>query len=82
MKLVATNTGQNSLNRREESVSTVKIVGTEKWIGTHASKPYGTHVHKPNGEWNRFAEIMMINFAEMNNPTFSSHQPIGKRRVQ
>ena len=26
---------------------------------------YGTHVNKPNGEWNRLAEIMMINFAEM-----------------
>ena len=31
---------------------------------------YGTHVSKPNGEWNRVAENMMINFAETGSSLF------------
>ena len=30
----------------------------------------GTHVNKPNGEWNRVAENMMIHFAESGHPVF------------
>ena len=31
---------------------------------------YGTHVSKPNGEWNKTAEVMMLNFAESGHPVF------------
>ena len=33
-------------------------------------KRCGTHVSKPNGEWNKTAEIMMLNFAERGYPVF------------
>ena len=33
-------------------------------------KLYGTHVSKPNGEWNKTAEVMMLNFAESGHPVF------------
>ena len=35
-------------------------------------KRYGTHASKPNGEWNRVAENMMINFAESGHPQFQA----------
>ena len=31
--------------------------------------------NKPNGEWNRVAEIMMINFAESGHPIFQATSP-------
>ena len=34
----------------------------EKW--------YGTHTQKPDGEWDRTAESMMLNFAESGHPAF------------
>ena len=30
----------------------------------------GTHVYKPNGEWDKVADIMMINFSECGHPVF------------
>ena len=42
-------------------------------------KRYGTHGNKPNGECNRVAEIMMINFAESGHPTFQVTSPLEKR---
>ena len=38
-------------------------LGTEK-------KWYGTHVHKPNGERDDVADIMMINFCDSGHPVF------------
>ena len=32
----------------------------------------GTHVRMPNGEWNRVAEIMTVNFAESSHPIFQA----------
>ena len=31
-------------------------------------KWYGTHVSKPHSEWNKTAEVMMLNFAESGHP--------------
>ena len=31
---------------------------------------YGTHVNKPNGEWNKTVEVMMLNFAESGHRVF------------
>ena len=36
----------------------------KKWYGTH------THTYKPNGEWDRVAEVMMLNFSETGHPVF------------
>ena len=41
-------------------------------------KWYGTHVSKPNGEWNRVAENMMIYFAESGHPIFQATSPLGR----
>ena len=38
-------------------------LGCEKWW-------YGTHVNKSNGEWNKIAEVMMLNFGERGHPVF------------
>ena len=35
-------------------------------------KWYCTHARKPNGEWNRVAEIMTVNFAESGHPIFQA----------
>ena len=39
------------------------VLGSEK-------KWYGTRVSKPDGEWDRAAEDMMLNFAESGHPVF------------
>ena len=45
--------------------------GCWSYLGPGCEKKwYETHVNKPNGEWNRVAEIMMINFAESGHPIF------------
>ena len=41
-------------------------------------KWHGTHVSKPNGEWNRVAEIMMLNFAESGHPVFRATSASGR----
>ena len=33
-------------------------------------KWYGTHAHKPDGEWEKTADGMMLNFAESGHPVF------------
>ena len=39
--------------------------GRWSFLGSGCEKKwYGTHTHKPDGEWDRPAEGMMLNFAE------------------
>ena len=39
--------------------------GHRSFLGPGSEKKwYGTHTYKPNGDWNRVADIMMINFSE------------------
>ena len=45
-------------------------------------KWYGTHVNKPNGKWNRVAEIMMINFAESGHPIFQATSSMGRGELK
>ena len=35
-------------------------------------KWYGTHTYKPDGEWDRVAEDMMVNFSESGHPVFKA----------
>ena len=45
--------------------------GCWSFLGPGCEKKwYGTHVSKPNGEWNKTAEVMMLNFAESGHPVF------------
>ena len=42
------------------------------------NKRYGTHVNKPDGEWDRTAESMMLNFAESGHPVFLATRALGR----
>ena len=41
-------------------------------------KRYGTQVSKPNGDWNKTAEVMMLNFAESGHPVFRATSASGR----
>ena len=41
-------------------------------------KWYSTHESKPQGEWNRVAELMMIKFGESKHPVFRSTSPLSR----
>ena len=43
--------------------------GCWSFLGPGCEKS-GTHVSTPNGEWNKTAEVMMLNFAESGHPVF------------
>ena len=53
------------------------ISGTWLW-----QKWYGSHVRKPNGEWDRVAEIMTINFAECGHPIFQATGPLARGELK
>ena len=48
----------------------------------HASdldqKWHSTHESKPQGEWDRVAELMMIKFSESGHPVFRSTSPLSR----
>ena len=57
--------------------------GCWSYLGLGCEKKwYGTHVNKPNGEWNRVAEIMMINFAESRHPIFQATSLSGRGEIE
>ena len=45
-------------------------------------KCYETHVNKLDGEWDKTAEGMMINFAESGHLVFRASSAFGKRRIE
>ena len=52
-----------------------------KWsfLGAGSGKKwYSTHEYKPQGEWDRVAEQMMIKFAENRHPVFRSTSPLSR----
>ena len=52
-----------------------------KWsfLGPGSEKKwYATHEYKPQGEWDRVAEQMMINFAESGHPVFRATSPLSR----
>ena len=42
----------------------------------------GTHVSKPNGEWNKTAEVMMLNFAESGHPVFRATSAVERGELK
>ena len=46
-------------------------------IGPGSEKKwYSTHEYKPQGEWDRVAELMMIKFSESGHPVFRATSPL------
>ena len=43
-----------------------------------AKKCYSTHDSKPQGEWDRVAELMMIKFGESGHPVFRATSPLSQ----
>ena len=43
-----------------------------------AKKLYSTHDSRPQGEWDRIAELMMIKFSESGHPVFRSTCPLSR----
>ena len=57
--------------------------GFWSYLGPGCEKKwYGTRVNKPNDEWNRVAEIMMINFAESGHPFFQATSPLERGELK
>ena len=47
------------------------------WPGSE-KKWYSTHVDRPQGEWDRVAELMMIKFGESGHPVFRATRPLSR----
>ena len=45
-------------------------------------KWYSTHESKPQGEWDRVAELMMIKYGESGHPVFRSTSPLSRRTLK
>ena len=45
-------------------------------------KWYGTQPHKSDGEWDKIAEVMMLNFAESGHPVFRATSALGKGELK
>ena len=58
-----------------------KIFSPGRWsfLGLGSEKKwYSTHEGKPQGEWDRVAELMMIKFSESGHPVFRSTSPLSR----
>ena len=55
--------------------------GRWSFLGPGCGKKwYGTHVNKPDGEWDKTAEGIMLNFAESGHPVFRASSALEKKR--
>ena len=53
--------------------------GRWSFLGPGSEKKwYSTHESKPQGEWDRVAELMMIKFRESGHPVFRSTSPLSR----
>ena len=62
-----------------EKIFTRKMVIPRTWI---KMVWYSTHCSKPQGEWDRVAELMMIKFSESGHPVFRATSPLSGRTLQ
>ena len=57
--------------------------GHWSFLGPGSEKKwYGTHVNKPDGEWEKTAEGMMLNFAESGHPAFRASSALERRELK
>ena len=53
--------------------------GRWSFLGPGSEKKwYSTHVDRPQGEWDRVAELMMITFSESGHPVFRATSPLSR----
>ena len=53
--------------------------GRWSFLGPGSEKKwYSTHIDRPQGEWDRVAELMMIKFAESGYPVFRATSPLSR----
>ena len=59
------------------------LLGRWSFLGPGSEKKwYGTYSDKPDGDWDKTAELMMLNFAESGHPIFRVTSAHGKRRTK
>ena len=57
--------------------------GRWSFLGPGSEKKwYSTHDSKPQGEWDRVAELMMIKFGESGHPVFRATSPLSRGTLQ
>ena len=53
------------------------------FLGPGSEKKWcGTHVNKPDGEWEKTAEGMMLNFAESGHPVFRASSAVERGELK
>ena len=53
--------------------------GRWSFLGPGSEKKwYSTHEYKPQGEWDRVAELVMIKFSECGHPVFRAASPLSR----
>ena len=53
--------------------------GKRSFLGPGSEKKsYSTHEYKPQGEWDRVAELMMMEFSESGHPVFPATSPLSR----
>ena len=63
----------------ERKKETEKPVLHWSFLGLGSEKKwYGTHVHKPNGDWDDVADIVMIDFSESGHLVFRGSSALEK----
>ena len=63
-----------------EKIRGRSLVVSWAWIRKEVVR--NTHTYKPNGEWDRVAEDMMLNFSETGHPVFPDIQCFGTTRFE
>ena len=57
--------------------------GRWSFLGPGSEKKwYSTHESRPEGEWDRVAELMMIKFSESGHPVFRATSPLSRGTFQ
>ena len=62
-----------------KKISTRTLVIPRTWL---RKEVYSTHDSKPQGEWDRVAELMIIKFGESGHPVFPSRSPVSRGTLQ
>ena len=67
--------------KRSARFSLCEMIFTRKWsfLGPGSEKKlYSIHEYKPQGEWDRVAELMMLKFGESKHPVIRSTSPLSR----
>ena len=52
--------------------------GRWSFLGLGPEKVYSIYIDRPQGEWDRVAELMMIKFRESGHPVFRATSPLSR----